>query len=96
MKLILFLYLGADPERLHLLVHGLGLPGYTDLGEVHGAGLTGRHEGTRAFPGGGAAMFSVVATDRVAAVMAAAAEASKALPPGERLHAFVLPVEQSL
>ena len=95
MKLVLFLYLGPDPERLHALVEGLGLPGHTDLGEVHGAGRTGRHEGTRAFPGGGSAMFSVVAdAPRWAAVMAAAGAASAALPPGERLHAFVLPVEQ--
>jgi|CXWL01.1.fsa_nt_gi hypothetical protein len=94
MKLVLFLYLGSDPEHLQRLVHSLGLPGYTDLGEVHGAGRTGRHEGTRAFPGGGSAMFSVVPTEQVPAVMAAAAAVE--LPPGERLHAFVLPVEQAL
>ncbi|MBK6496358.1 MAG: hypothetical protein IPG05_14880 [Gemmatimonadetes bacterium] len=96
MKLVLFLYLGPDPQRLHALVEGLGLPGHTDLGEVHGAGRTGRHEGTRAFPGGGSAMFSVVESAQVPVVMAAAAAASAALPPGERLHAFVLPVEQTL
>jgi hypothetical protein len=41
-------------------------------------------------------MFSVVPTEQVDAVMAAAGAASAALPLGERLHAFVLPVEQSL
>ena len=33
MKLVLFLYLGPDPQRLHALVEGLGLPGHTDLGD---------------------------------------------------------------
>ena len=41
-------------------------------------------------------MFSVVESAQVPVVIAAAAAASAALPPGERLHAFVLPVEQTL
>ncbi len=93
MKLILFLYHGTDPERLHHLVHEMGLPGHTDLGEVHGEGATGRREGTRAFPGGGSAMFSVVESERVDSVMATAKSLAGALPLHERLHAFVLPIE---
>ena len=96
MKLVLFLYHGPDPERLHGLVHDLGLPGHTDLGEIHGAGSTGRREGTRAFPGGGSAMFSVVAPELVAGVLTAARAMADGLPSGQRLHAFVLPVEETL
>lgn len=96
MKLVLFLYHGPDPERLHALVHELGLPGHTDLGEIHGAGSTGRREGTRAFPGGGSAMFSVVAPELVPSVLTAARAKADELPAGERLHAFVLPVEETL
>jgi hypothetical protein len=96
MKLLLFLYHGDDPAELHQLVHRLGLPGHTDLGAVHGAGQTGRREGTRAFPGGGSAMFSVVDADRVPEVMAAARVIADGLPTGERLHCFVLPVETML
>jgi hypothetical protein len=95
-KLVLFLYHGPDPERLHGLVHQLGLPGHTDLGEIHGAGSTGRREGTRAFPGGGSAMFSVVAPEAVSGVLTAARVLANALPDGERLHTFVLPVEEAL
>jgi hypothetical protein len=96
MKLVLFLYHGPDPEQLHALIERLGLPGHTDLGEIHGAGRTGRREGTRAFPGGGSALFSVVPAETIDSVMAQARTLADALPAGERLHAFVLPVEAAL
>lgn len=96
MKLLLFLYQGSCPDQLHDLVRDLGLVGHTDLGRVHGAGETGRREGTRAHPGSGSAMFSVVEAERVAAVLSDARAAAAALPSGERLHCFVLPVEAML
>jgi hypothetical protein len=96
MKLVLFLHAGPDGDRLHRVADALGLSAHTDLGVVHGAGRSGRHEGSRAFPGDGRAMFAVVEDSRAAALMPDIQRIRDTLPEGERLHAFVLPVEQLL
>lgn len=96
MKLILMLHAGPAGDRLHRVADELGLMAHTDLGVIHGAGSSGRHEGSRAFPGDGHAMFAVVDDARAAGLLPDLTRVRDALPAGERLHAFILPVEQSL
>ena len=96
MKLVLFLHAGPAGDRLHQVATQLDLPGHTDLGVIHGSGSSGRHEGSRAFPGDGRAMFAVVDDTRAAALLPDVERIRDALPTGERLHAFILPVEQML
>lgn len=96
MKLVLFLHVGPAGDRLHRVAEALGLAAHTDLGVVHGAGSSGRHEGSRAFPGDGRAMFAVVDDERADQLGADLARVRDGLPPDERLHAFILPVERML
>ncbi len=96
MKLVLLLHVGPEGERLHQVAQSLGLGAHTDLGVVHGAGASGRHEGSRAFPGAGHAMFAVVDDARAESLPQELVRVRAGLPVDERLHAFVLPVERML
>jgi hypothetical protein len=96
MKLVLFLHAGPAANRLHQVAETLGLPAHTDLGVIHGAGASGKHEGSRAFPGDGRAMFAVVDDARAEALIGDVPRVRESLPVGERLHAFILPVERML
>jgi hypothetical protein len=93
MKLILVIYSGANPQSVPELLEQHQVSGYTELAGAHGAGRTGRREGTRAWPGDTSIYFSVVPADRVEPLTAALKETAAALEPGERLHVSVLPAE---
>ena len=49
MKLMLVMYSGSRPHLVPQLLDQEGVHGYTELRGAHGAGRTGRHEGTRAW-----------------------------------------------
>ena len=91
MKMLVLTYSGDDPERVSALLDEVGVPGHTRIDGGHGHGLTGPRAGTRVFPGQVTVCFSVVDDD----VAPRAADACRAaeLPPGERLHFAVLPVD---
>ncbi|HET9066611.1 MAG TPA: hypothetical protein VFN22_12395 [Gemmatimonadales bacterium] len=96
MKLVLFLHAGLSEDRLHQIAEQLALPAHTDLGVIHGSGSSGRHEGSRAFPGSGRAMFAVVEEAHAERLLPDVRRIRDALPPGERLRVLILPVEQML
>jgi hypothetical protein len=91
MKMLVLTYSGAAPHRVSELLDEIGVPGHTRLDDGHGHGLTGPRAGTRAFPGKVSVCFTVV--DDALATTAAAHCREATLPPGERLHVAVLPVE---
>jgi len=93
MKLLLVIYSGADPRLVPGLLDRHHAGGWTQLPSAHGAGSTGRREGTRAWPGDTSLFFSVVPDERIIELLdAIRAEAAK-LSPGDRLHAAVMPLE---
>jgi hypothetical protein len=63
------------------------------LTPAHGAGETGRREGTRAWPGGADVYFTIVAAERVVGLTNALRVEADQLGEGERLHVAVLPTE---
>ena len=91
MKMLVLTYSGAEPDRVSALLDGAGVPGHTCFERGHGHGLTGPRAGTRAWPGEVTVCFSVV-DDAVAEAAATCCRAAE-LPPGERLHVAVLPVD---
>ncbi len=96
MKLLLIMYSGPSPSRIEALLeaqHGIG---YTELSNAHGAGATGRVEGTRAWPGSATVLLTAVSDDRVADLEGALRTYRDTAPPGERLHVATLPVERFL
>jgi len=94
MKLLLIVYSGNDPEIVPVLLDQHQVAGWTELAGVHGAGATGRREGTRAWPGDSALFFTAVDAAKADELANALATAARALPDGDRLHVTVLPVER--
>jgi hypothetical protein len=96
MKLLLIVHSGDDHEIVPALLDRHQVAGWTQMGCVHGAGTTGRREGTRAWPGDSALYFTAVDAAKADELADALAAAARDLPAGERLHAMVLPVERFL
>ena len=92
MKLLLAIYSGANPRLVPALLdeHHAG---WTELPPAHGAGSTGRREGTRAWPGDSRLYISMVPVERADELVRALREEAARLVGGERLHAGVLPME---
>jgi hypothetical protein len=67
--------------------------GYTEFLNAHGAGTTGRREGTRAWPGSSTLFVSVAPAETADALVAVLRDTAGRLPPGERLHVAVLPTD---
>jgi hypothetical protein len=94
MRMFMLMYGGPTPARVTEILERHGIHEYTTFEGGHGAGRTGKREGTRAWPGGTTVLLSVVARRTSEALAAALEQESKALPPGERLHLAVLPIER--
>ena len=93
MKMLVLVYSGSSPQRISSLLDAHHAGGYTEFRNAHGAGSTGRREGSRAWPGESTLFVSVLpATQSDALVSDLRAETTK-LPAGERLHVAVLPTE---
>ena len=93
MKLLLVIYSGSQSELVPDLFDKHHAGGYTQLGPGHGAGVTGKRAGSRAWPGDASVFFSIVPSERVNGLMNALRLRTTELAPGERLHAAVLPTE---
>ena len=93
MKTLLIVYSGPDAHLVEHLLDEHQAGGYTAVGPAHGAGQTGRREGTRAWPGESTLFMSVVPTERVEALTAALVAARASLAPSDRLHVVVLPTD---
>lgn len=93
MKLLLIIYSGSKPRLVPELLEAHHAGGYTRLDTAHGAGETGRREGTRAWPGNAHVYFSIVPGERVSELAAALRHEAAELGTGERLHVAALPTE---
>ncbi len=93
MKMLLVIYSGSDSQLVPALLDQHRAGGYTQVGPAHGAGHTGRDEGTRAWPGDASVYFSIVPQEQVADLVAALRDAADALESPERLHCAVLNTE---
>jgi hypothetical protein len=87
------IYAGETPSAVTGLLDASGSGAWTGFSGAHGSGQTGRREGTRAWPGEEQVFLSLVPDEAVAELRESLAAARDALPPGERMHAAVMPVE---
>ncbi len=93
MKMLIVVYSGSNPYRISSLLDNHHAGGYTEFRNAHGAGTTGRREGSRAWPGESTLFFSVVPADRSFELVEALRDEGSRLPAGERVHVAVLPTE---
>ena len=93
MKMLMPIYSGENPQRISSLLDEHCAGGYTEFRNVHGAGSTGRREGSRAWPGESTLFVSVVPEPTASDLIAVLRYEAGRLPPGERLHVAVLPAD---
>lgn len=93
MKMLMLVYSGGDPRRISSVLDEHHAGGYTEFDGVHGAGTTGRREGSRAWPGESTLFVSVVPSEAVPPLTDTLKSLADTLPTGERLHVAVLPTE---
>jgi hypothetical protein len=90
--MLLIVYSGETPQQVTDVLEQVGVQGWTELTGAHGVGATGRREGTRAWPGASAVFFTVLDTAQAETALAKLEASRATLPPGERLHAALMPV----
>ena len=93
MKMLIVVYSGSNPHRISSLLDDHQAGGYTEFRNAHGAGATGRREGSRAWPGESTLFFSVVPAERSVDLVNVLREEGSRLPPGDRMHVAVLPTD---
>ena len=93
MKMLIVVYSGSTPSRISSLLDDHHAGGYTEFRNAHGAGATGKREGSRAWPGESTLFFSVVPTDQSVDLVNVLREEGSRLPTGDRMHVAVLPTE---
>ena len=93
MKMLMMVYSGSSPQRISSLLDAHHAGGYTEFRNAHGAGSTGRRDGSRAWPGDSTLFVSVLPADRSDELVKVLRAQTAHLPPGERLHVAVLPTD---
>jgi hypothetical protein len=93
MKMLMVVYSGPSPSRISSLLDRHEAGGYTEFRNAHGAGSTGRREGSRAWPGESTLWVSIVPEARSAELVGTLRDEVTQLAQGERLHVAVLPTE---
>lgn len=81
-------------ELVRLLDAHPEVTGFTELQGLQGSGSSGRHLGTRAFPGTVSLIFTVGSREAMAAVGADLADFAERCRPGQGLRAFALAATQ--
>lgn len=94
MRMFMLMYGGPSSDGVHAILERHGIAEYTTYEGGHGAGRTGRREGTRAWPGTTTMVLSAVPAAHADALAAALEQEAEALPSGEHLHLAVLPIER--
>jgi len=92
--MFMLMYGGPDAARVPMILERHGISQYTAFDGGHGAGRTGKREGSRAWPGETTMLVSIVPEERADSLADELEREAKALPPGERLHVAVLPIER--
>ncbi len=96
MKLLMVICPEERRDQIVALVEKHGVRSFTELPEVTGEGVTGKHLGTHVWPGRSVLMFTVVTDDKKDELVVALKECQKSLFAGEGMKAFVLPAEEAL
>jgi hypothetical protein len=93
MQMLMVVYSGSNPQQISSLLDRHHVDGYTEFQNAHGAGTTGRREGSRAWPGESTLFVTVLPQPRSDELVHTLRAASDRLAAGERLHVAVLPTE---
>ena len=94
MKMVMILCPSSRLESVQKLIDEHDVRGYSEIREVHGSGVSGKHLGSRAWPGTSALIFSVIEASKAEELVEAVTALASRCSPEEGLRAFVLQVER--
>ncbi|MEI6970723.1 MAG: PG0541 family transporter-associated protein [bacterium] len=96
MKLLMVICPEGRRDQVVAMVEKHGVHSFTELPQVAGEGITGKHLGTQAWPGKSVLLFTVVTDEKKEELVTALRECQRKLFPGEGMKAFVLPAEEAI
>jgi hypothetical protein len=95
MKMLIIFCSDTRLERVREILEGHDVHGYSEA-EVRGSGVSGKHLGTRAWPGVSSLLFSVVGSDKIDELVSALSRFSESCSVEEGFRVLILPVEQMI
>ena len=96
MKLVLVLCDTSKSQEVMKLLESHGATGYTEVPMVLGAGVTGKHMDSRAWPGRGCMLFTLVERAKSDGLIGALKGFHKRLQEGEGFRIFSMDAEMHL
>jgi len=96
MQMLVIFCAGTKLEEVRHLIDAHEVHGYTEIPEVLGSGATGRHLGTRAWPGTSSVVITAVAAPKAKELMAALESLARSCSPEEGMRVLALPVEKMI
>ncbi len=96
MKMLAIFCSGSRVDELRRLVDAHAVAGYTEIPDVLGSGATGKHLGTRAYPGNSAVILTAVETPKADELVEALEALARTCTGEEGIRVFVLPVERTI
>jgi hypothetical protein len=94
MKLLMIMVDSNHQEDVERILDAHDVPGYTELPNVLGKGVSGRKLGSRAFPGSNTLYFTVIGADTCKTLCAELHALDARCGPEEGLTAFILDAEK--
>ncbi len=94
MKLLMIMVDSNHREDVERILNAYDVPGYTELPNVLGKGVTGLKLGSRAFPGSNTLYFTVIGADICQTLCAELKVLDEKSGPEEGLTAFILDAEK--
>lgn len=96
MKLLMVIAPRSRAEALRAAISQHDVHSYSEIDDITGEGVTGKHFGTHVWPGSSRLTFTVIPDDKADKLFAAVESFKRELYPDEGIKAFLLPVERSL
>ena len=96
MKMLVIFCAGTKLEEVRRLIDAHEVHGYTEIPEVLGSGATGRHLGTRAWPGTSSVVITAVAAPKAGELLAALESLARSCSAEEGMRVLALPVEKMI
>jgi hypothetical protein len=94
MRMLLILCSSSKLDEMRRLVDGHHLQGYTEIPNLQGSGDTGKHMGTRAWPGTSCLIFAALERDKADALIDDLEKLRATCTPEEGIRVLAMPAEK--
>jgi hypothetical protein len=93
MKLLLIMCDTEDLLKVREIVENSDVCGYSEIPNLHGAGIFGKKLGTRAFPGTSCVIFTCIRDEKAVELAQRLSDLRKQCPETRTIHAATIPMD---